>query len=577
MASTNAESDAVYFYAVSNASETIFPTNTLSHFHNILPKMLINTHIKYEVGLSEIMLDAKFKCRVLPEENVPTLILSTQNVPNEGDEINIDYFKNEYPIHVPHQKMTLKKLIMYLYTYQSEISGRIKRPYILSWVKNRRQYCFGCFDTLKGAFTADPRAYKLYVHQVFHDFIHADEAEQAADNCLGERIINGQPYIVYEYEATTKIFFTCNIDWFMLPSFYKPTMFVETNCIDAQVFNEKLKKHIGFCNVPNNDFTQEITYFYKEFEAIQFYPLKLANFEKLEIKLVDEDSNQLRLLPGRATLLKFILRPVRSKMDVRRHYINVSSKKEAGAGDANTESSFKVQLPRPLNLYGQWKVTILSAIFPSQFQLELGQRERILVVQVFPDGEDMIKYVLELPNVNSTEEIANFIEHETNYSIQVDIDATTGGLSVKSKLRAKYVLRSSLFYFLGGIKATLQPDKIMTFERQKNNAFTFHRPPRFEEHWPSNVFIYADFIKHSIVGGELMKTLKIIPIVAHNIVKNTYLQHEWKTLEWHRLNNTVIHTLNFELRDQTGALIKFNNKSTDENYTWFKLVLQKDE
>ena len=571
--------DSTYFYAVSNGSEHIFPNNTLSHFHNILPKMLINMHNKYEIGLSEIMLDAKFKCRVLPEEHIPTLILSKLDVPPQDSDITTEYFKYEYPIHIPHHKMSLLKLIMYLYTYQSEISGRTRRPYILSWVQKYKQYCFGCFDDLKGKPTSDGREYKLYVHTRFNQFIQAEFKSEHAQlqslNYIGTRQIDNEPYHVYEYLSNTTIFFACNTSWTVLPSFYQPTIFIETNCIDGQIYNQKVKKQIGFSNVPNNDYTQHITYFYKEFEAVQFYPLKISNFDKLEIKLVDIEGNQIRLLPGRATLVKFILRPRRTNMSINKHFINVSSKKETGISKDNTESNFKVQLPRPINLYGRWRATILAAIFPSQFKLELTEFERALIIHIFPTATDSLKYALVLPNVNSIEEIANYIENKTDYNIEVEIDAITGGLSLTSKFHVKYQLNAALFYFLGGIQPETDTVNILTLERARDQAVTFHRPPRFEQHWPSTVFVYADFIKHSIVGGEMMKTIKIIPIVSRNIINNTYLQHEWKTLEWHEINNSVLHTLHFELRGQGGDLIQFNNKPDDENYTWFKIVIEK--
>ena len=72
-------------------------------------------------------------------------------------------------------------------------------------------------------------------------------------------------------------------------------------------------------------------------------------------------------------------------------------------------------------------------------------------------------------------------------------------------------MRGEFAYFLGGppsykkipvIKAIIKP----------NEDFSLPSTIRFHDMLPSVILLYADFIRPSIIGGNALKILKILPI-----------------------------------------------------------------
>lgn len=71
---------------------------------------------------------------------------------------------------------------------------------------------------------------------------------------------------------------------------------------------------------------------------------------------------------------------------------------------------------------------------------------------------------------------------------------------------------------------------------------------------PKYLMIYADFINPSLMGGNLLKILKIIPVSES---PNNYVLYEIENKEYLELQNNILDTLQFEIRGHDGNLINF--------------------
>ena len=95
-----------------------------------------------------------------------------------------------------------------------------------------------------------------------------------------------------------------------------------------------------------------------------------------------------------------------------------------------------------------------------------------------------------------------------------------------------------------------------------NESLIFQHPPKFSEYLPSSLFLYADFISPTYCGGRNLQLMKILPAFFTNYIDLKTSSHvrrlDFKSLEYHPVKASLLKSLNFEVRTQTGEYAPFS-------------------
>ena len=75
---------------------------------------------------------------------------------------------------------------------------------------------------------------------------------------------------------------------------------------------------------------------------------------------------------------------------------------------------------------------------------------------------------------------------------------------------------------------------------------------------PAFLMIYLDFVELSLVSGVFTNIIKIVPVKNGDEISEC-LSHEFKTVEFRRLNKNNLSEINTEIRDPAGRLVQFDS------------------
>ena len=93
---------------------------------------------------------------------------------------------------------------------------------------------------------------------------------------------------------------------------------------------------------------------------------------------------------------------------------------------------------------------------------------------------------------------------------------------------------------------------------EENQEFTSPRPLDINALYPGLMVCYTDFVKHSIIGDEYYRILKMIPLPKLTESDN-YVSMHFENLEFFRCNTTRLDKLTFQLKRIDGEFIEFND------------------
>ena len=552
--------DEGYFYVMSNGSEDFYPDNSLSAFSNVLPHKLTSTTNSYEVALSEIIFNNEFASAVLPKkDNVPTFIFAKEGV--EGKQTFGDFGPDNL-VFLPRGEYTLPKLLSALEVLTSHSThGSSALPLIAAYDKELHKPCMGVYKNIKGKqhstfLVEQPH---LLVFKQLADYIVDSTSLVLPVNNKGTAVVDGHVYEVYALSPKSHHYFALNTSWRKLPTHFKSVAFIECPHVEKHPSNSKLVAQLGNIALPENIELGQRNGFHCEFNTPIYFSLSTTQLQAFQVRLVDSEGEQLKLAPGPATVLKFHLRR-RLRKNMSRHYVQVTSTKDSIS--TNTNYKFESRLPFPLRLHSdsttKWYVAVSSMILPSRFDLLLSEEDRIMVINVV----DVRNYTFVLPHFSRLQEVCDAIIHETNNHVMAKVNEVTGGLEVTSEFAMRMTVRKKLFHTLGG-NVVENDMHIIQVNRLGGVPFIFPRPPRYELHLPTSVFLYAGFVDQSPLSGKLMKILRIVDLnsSADGGEQHQHLLRDFKNLEFHEVSTDLLDNLTFELRTHYGSYVNFSSES----------------
>ena len=155
-------------------------------------------------------------------------------------------------------------------------------------------------------------------------------------------------------------------------------------------------------------------------------------------------------------------------------------------------------------------------------------------------------------------------------NVTVDEDITDR-LYIRSNQTIVIQLPYSLMYNMGqrdfvpqeGISRSAAVDEYsFQIEIRAGQRYTFQTTPDPFAFCPLSGFVYCDFIKYNFVGDKSEPLLKEFPLEATNR-RNFYVTYSTQNPEYHPLSKFDLSTVQFALRDVTGAPLPFKDKQSN--------------
>ena len=586
-------------YLISNACMKTFPNNTQSSFINSLPSTFPEAVGKqWQVALASLSLHMKFDYEYLPDSGTasPAFILVANSWPYERDHFHrmrapteLSAYPDHTHIHIPHGPYTGK-------TFHEEFTSQLKYMkfakdlskveayrrlgedlFLSKYDESSGKVTFGVFDQ-EGNETSAAKGgaglaqvlnridYFLLVHTPL-----VRHFRMSSSNGYVNTEVNNNWYSCFEI---TKAPIETRAVW-STPS--KPVVpdSLAVECLNANgiVTSHAPSKDLRIFTMDGGE--GENTYFEHNFKTLEWLTLTSTQLSRLGLRLVDvEDRSLLKIrLAPTVSVAKLLLR----QMDVEQayrssHVVRVSSKPNVEADNStasNTSASFKIKLSSALPVTHTTQVALSACTIPNRFEsFPLDETHRYFGVTLNSNdgsasGAAHSRYLTR--TATTAEELAEDMNRTTEqFGVTVSV-TPLGKLQITfSQKELCLTLHKHVAYFLGygsdytSVAQMHSRFSYMLFNGDENNlVYEMAHTPRFDLYIPKNIFLYADFVQSSIVGGEAAQLLKIIHV---NKNEKDYVTSEFETLEFFPLlTHNSLTTMYMEMRDHTGKRICFTD------------------
>jgi len=590
--------DQKIIFVLSNGSSQYYPKNTLTNFTNKLPIPIdLNPTRKFEIGVASYGFSSQFRNVALPINKVPSFIISNCNVLQRMGTCVDDNDSNSYPCEVPvrfkfRQNEDGKDCNNWPYFLKDKeyteadianLATIIKSDSGVELKYHNNRLSFSVSDE-------DARSFKQFwvmLHKTFVDSFGFQSVTvtsksdnpgdvysilrqvRIGDNYLYERqaTYKNEDYYVYhiakkvlvpkvKYLDSSLVSDTINLSDRIFPKFVR----IVCDNIQPQIFDSSFSKDLV---IFTPDYAQKENYTFKEIESIDYIPLLNSQLSEIKIRLLDETGDQLQLLAGHASFLKMVLKEV--PFEKKSFNLRLTSRTTETYPD-NLQYRFKVRLPSKLNLDSTWRVCLNSINHPALFSTFLPEKNtRQIIFRKFSGGDDVVKYIFmdnyEYSNEILVAELNKFLTEKSIGSCQLNIfkkciiTVTEPGTFYISQFLAK---------ILGHTNGVHEDDAITiklygTTEYQKDpttGAYTveFENPMEISYLKPNYLMMYSNIVKSTIVGGEHLKLLRVIPMRSTDL---EYVISEFKHKEFYELENNEVDVIEIILTTHDGRYANF--------------------
>ena len=396
----------------------------------------------------------------------------------------------------------------------------------------------------------------VYVRETFYKnhryrVMYLDNTPAEIDHALS--IKHGTPGLVKSFGLNISLM--SNMIHLERPAFPKTIKIVCEN-IEPQIFNSDYSKNML---VYTPDFEKLKNFTTQEIESVDYMPLMNTILTEMKIKLLDEQNEQIQLLPGPATWIKMSMK---KRPSLKKSFNTVLTSGVSTNYEKNVQSSFKVKLPNPLYLDETWGVCVSSLSHPTAFSTFLA-----------PEDENEITLLKKERSLNFVKLSENLtpISTETlslkdNYAYEKDelvgeINTFLSGKRLGSCDTLRDTVRITPIVFgklqLGLTLARILGDSISTvceYDMKPGQSHSFNGKINLNYMAPKYIMVYASIVRPILVGGEYRKLIRISPIEKTELAYSTnYFRHK----EFVKIENTLIDNVHIILASHDGKKICF--------------------
>ncbi|MDP2792839.1 MAG: hypothetical protein Q8O25_01960, partial [Sulfurisoma sp.] len=336
---------------------------------------------------------------------------------------------------------------------------------------------------------------------------------------------------------------------------------VKCDQIKDKIINGDLKNDlIIFCH----KFVEKSNNSYYQFDTEQYSQLSNTTLEKISISLTDENNNYLDVSRGISTFAKLKFK----KMNFS-EFFNLRICSDVLNND------FTVTLPQPYYLDSGWKVALTSINYPSTI-LPLPYESRLRTISGAKIGSAITWLTLE----NKSIDLASLLELSNQYmktnilglfimKKHKEFGVEKNKITLKLEKDTFFMISEHLAELLGfpfeeiedgvdnGQQEIVRKNKFIIFVNKSAvvKEFNFKNNASIENIKPEYLMLYTNIIESCIVGDEYVKLLKIVPL--HKTQEENYKIEEFRHLEYHPLESTLIREISIQIRTHSGELINF--------------------
>ena len=197
----------------------------------------------------------------------------------------------------------------------------------------------------------------------------------------------------------------------------------------------------------------------------------------------------------------------------------------------NTQSSFKVQLPKQLDFtHSEWKVALSSISFDNYFKILPGIDLSFQIIEEDQSLNSLSQRAKHfVPDVSTITEVVKYFKESVKDIFYFFQKTQSSRITLKFKKNAVIKIGAHLSKILGS-----NVEEVLTIRGQENDSYIFPLRPQNIEIHPTLAFVYGNFVDMSICGGYFSRLLKIVPISHKNFGER--VTQEFETLEFMELN-----------------------------------------
>ena len=575
-------------YLVSNTNSIRLPDNTLTSFTSLFDSDLSVKHDKqYYIALQDISIDDCINPHFLPAFEAIAPIICTTHLKIPEDK-SISY--QEY-CGIPSQDKVYLQARNYedwedfsaaITDAQNSAWHNFQSPKSPSlWCKiseagtNIPRYFMGVF---KDSNSKEPVSnYADYTLFIYHPLVEllVPRRSDGANTFLNVITIDGFDFV--GISGTNNGIFFKGTYYLSIEQKLDQIVHVEMSNIEPKLIdNVSMPILATFCLEGNRRFAPEESDRYKaffhHFKHKQWHKITGKSLQSLHIRLLDNSFKQHTLCTGRATVCRVIL--AEEVLNMKQQFTLTVTSKPQPFFPTNTNSKFSTYLSQGLQFApGQiWEMAILSLSIPCRYALKGFSRQELVVACTPLDKEGY-----EIPSdtrtiVFDTIQTISDITSKINSvypggELVASVNQRTGTIRIESPvIDFNLIFAASFFKFLGSPSTddTDATQPYVKIVRKKNTPLIFPSQPQFASRLPAHIWWYSSVIRPSLLGNQRLRILRI-----HQAKSKSYgdrsnsnvsmVHYEFSTLHFHEVESSTKQTLDFQLRDQVGDLISFND------------------
>jgi hypothetical protein len=304
--------------------------------------------------------------------------------------------------------------------------------------------------------------------------------------------------------------------------------------------------------------------FFHEVRVREFLELDGDRLESLQLSLVDDSGEPLRVTVGQPTFAKLTLR----EMDSQSFLMRFSSLDPDASG---VNSDFTHRLSAPLHLDARhWQMALSSVQFPSKFlQLTDDELQLPLLHLTLGTGQPQPISLRRSDLVSPSTLVATIQRLATRLSKTgvPTFSIEFGLLKVHFPSPGTVSIVNSLAILLGVTDLeSAEPTSIVGGTDSVHLALA---PINLHRLTPAAMMLYCDAIDPVIVGSKCVQVLKMIPVDASASMTGRYLSYECKHLDFVDLAESHMPSLHFSLARFDGKLVQFDNAREEVLYNLY--------